>query len=213
MIDVLTGATPDGAHAISAANGAPQTFTTPSGNSSYTAEAGETPLDDTFRDTRAAVGADWTLPINRLSRVKLGLNASAEYDYLSLGVSGSYIRNLNNKNTTLTASLAFNNDVYTPEGGIPDPLKPMREQGETLNRIGSDDTKTITDFLIGITQVVSRNTLIELNYSYGVSDGYLTDPFKIVSVVDTNGTLADSGIFSPGTGNLPYIYENRPDSR
>ncbi len=213
VIDSLTGATPNGAHAVSEANGAPQTFTTPSGNGTYTAAANETPLDDTFLDTRVAAGADWTLPVNRLSRVKLGLNASTEYDYLSLGVSGSYIRDLNNKNTTLTASLAFNNDTYTPEGGIPIALSPMRVQGETQNRVGSDDTKTITDFLIGVTQVVSRNTLIELNYSYGMSDGYLTDPFKIVSVVDANGKLADSGDFDPVTGNLPYVYENRPDSR
>ena len=213
VIDILTGATPNGAHAVSESNGAPQTFTTPSGSGTYTAAAGVTPLDSTFMDTRAAVGADWTLPVNRLSRVKLGLNASAEYDYVSLGVSGSYIRDLNNKNTTLTASLAFNNDTYTPEGGIPIALSPMRVQGAGLNREGSNDTKTITDFLIGVTQVVSRNTLIELNYSYGMSDGYLTDPFKIVSVVDANGKLADSGDFDPVTGNLPYVYENRPDSR
>ena len=210
VIDVLTGATPNGAHASSVA----QTFTTPSGNSSYTAGAGETPLDDTFKDTRAAVGADWTLPVNRLSRVKLGLNASSEFDYLSLGVSGSYIRDLNNKNTTLTASLAFNNDTYTPEGGIPDALKPMVEQGAELNRVGSSDTKTITDFLIGVTQVVSRNTLIELNYSYGLSDGYLTDPFKIVTVVDPATGLPDNSVLAAIDGdNLPYIYENRPDSR
>jgi hypothetical protein len=209
VIDVLTGATPNGAHASSA----PQTFTTPSGSGTYTAAAGETPLDSTFKDTRAAVGADWTLPVSRLSRVILGLNASAEYDYLSLGVSGSYIRELNNKNTTLTASLAFNNDTSNPVGGVPDPLKPMVRQGEELNRVGSDDTKTIADFLIGVTQVVSRNTLLELNYSYGVSDGYLNDPYKLVSVVDAAGNLADSGIFAPGTINYPYVYENRPDSR
>ena len=155
VIDVLTGATPNGAHASSAPI---QTFTTPSGSGSYSAAAGVTPLDSTFMDTRAAVGADWTLPVDRLSRVKLGLNASAEYDYVSLGVSGSYIRDLNNKNTTLTASLAFNNDTLNPVGGVPDPLKPMVKQGEGINREGSSDTKTIADFLIGVTQVVSRNT-------------------------------------------------------
>jgi len=213
VVDSLTGATPNGAHAISATNGAPQTFTTPSGNDSYTAVAGENPLDDTFLDTRVAVGADWTLPLDRLSRVKLGLNASNEYDYLSLGVSGSYIRDLNSKNTTLTASVAFNNDTYEPEGGIPTALTPMRAAGTGINRDGSDDDKTITDFLIGVTQVVSRDTLIELNYSFGLSDGYLTDPFKIVSVVDATGALADTGTFAPGTDNLPYVYENRPDSR
>ncbi len=211
VVDALTGATPNGAHASSAPI---QTFTTPSGNGSYTAAAGETPLDDTFMDTRVAVGADWTLPVNRLSRIKLGFNASKEYDYLSLGVSGSYIRDLNNKNTTLTASLAFNNDTLEPEGGIPDPLKPMKGANTGTNRAGSDDTKTITDFLIGVTQVVNRNTIMELNYSYGISDGYLSDPFKIVTVVDPVTGLPDNSVLGTiNADNLPYVYENRPDSR
>ena len=215
VIDVLTGATPNGAYAVPSDSNFIQTFTTPSGNGTYTAAAGETPLDSTFMDTRVAVGADWTLPVNRLSRVKLGLNASAEYDYLSLGVSGSYIRDLNNKNTTLTASLAFNNDTYTPVGGIPTALEPMTLAGTEMNRDGSSDTKTITDFLIGVTQVVSRSTIMELNYSYGLSDGYLTDPYKIVTVTDPATNLPATGGFfdTTVTGNRPYVYENRPDSR
>jgi len=209
VVDVLTGATPNGAHASST----PQTFTTPSGNSSYTAGQGETPLENSFKDTRVAFGADWTLPIDRLSRVKLGLNTSAEFDYLSLGVSGSYIRDLNNKNTTLTASLAFNNDIYTPEGGIPTALSPMRQPGPA-NRDGSDDTKTITDFLVGVTQIVNRNTLLEVNYSFGMTDGYLNDPFKIVTVVDPiNGLPDNSALLNVNANALPYVYENRPDSR
>jgi hypothetical protein len=214
VVDVLTGATPNGAHAVPSDSNYIQTFTTPSGNGTYTANPGETPLDETFKDTRAAFGADWTLPVNRLSRVKLGLNASSEYDYLSLGVSGSYIRDLNNKNTTLTASLAFNNDTYNPEGGIPTALSPMRQAGTGINRDGSSDTKTITDFLIGVTQVVSRSTIMELNYSYGMSDGYLTDPFKIVTVVDPVAGLPDNSVLGAiDADNLPYVYEKRPDSR
>jgi hypothetical protein len=209
VVDALTGATPNGAHASSEA----QTFTTPSGKSSYTAKAGETPLDDTFHDTRVAIGADWTLPIDRLSRTKLGLNVSKEYDYLSLGVSGSYIQDFNNKNTTLTTSLAFNNDTYSPEGDIPVALAPMKNAGSGTIREGSDDTKTITDFLIGVTQVVNRNTIMELNYSYGISDGYLNDPFKIVTVVDADGKPADAAFASIDADYLPYVYEKRPDSR
>jgi hypothetical protein len=72
VVDVLTGATPVGAHASSVA----QTFTTPSGKDSYTAEPGETPLDDTFKDTRVAFGADWQIGLDRLSRLTLGGNLS-----------------------------------------------------------------------------------------------------------------------------------------
>ena len=209
VIDSLTGATPNGAHASSVA----QTFTTPSGKSSYTAKPGENPLDDTFLDTRVAFGADWTLPINRISRVKLGFNASNEYDYLSLGISGAYSHDFNDKNTTLTAAVAFNNDTISPEGKIPLALSPMRSPGET-NRDGSEDSKTISDFLLGVTQVVNRSTIIEVNYSYGLSDGYLSDPFKIVTVVDPVTGLPDnSALLNINSDALPYIYENRPDSR
>ena len=72
VVDVLTGATPNGAHASSVL----QTFTTPSGTGTYTAQPGETPKDDSFKDTRVAAGVDWTLPFNRLQRIKLGLNLS-----------------------------------------------------------------------------------------------------------------------------------------
>ena len=209
VIDSLTGATPNGAHASSVA----QTFTTPSGKDSYTAKAGENPLDDTFLDTRVAFGADWSLPLDRLSRVKLGFNASKEYDYLSLGISGTYSRDFNNKNTTLTAALAFNNDTIEPEGGISTELSPMLEAGEGTNRDGGDDSKTITDFLVGVTQVVSRNTLIEVNYSYGLSDGYLNDPFKIVTVLDSAGLPDNSSLLNINNDALAYVYEKRPDSR
>jgi hypothetical protein len=209
VIDVLTGATPNGAHASSVA----QTFTTPSGTGTYTAQPGETPLDDSFKDTRVAAGVDWTLPFNRLQRIKLGLNGSTEYDYTSLGVSATYLQDFNNRNTTMSAGLAFNNDTISPVGGVPSPLKPMLTPGQTL-REGVDDTKTVTDFILGITQILSRKTLMQLNYSLGMSDGYLTDPYKIVTVVDPVTGLPDNtALLNVNPNALPYVYEKRPDSR
>jgi hypothetical protein len=209
VVDVLTGATPNGAHASSVT----QTFTTPSGTGTYTAQPGETPLDDSFKDTRVAVGVDWTLPFNRLSRIKLGLNGSTEYDYTSLGVSATYLQDFNNRNTTLSAGLAYNNDTITPVGGVPTALNPMLTPGQTL-RDGADDTKTVTDFILGITQNISRKTLVQLNYSLGMSDGYLTDPYKIVTVVDPVTGLPDnSALLNVNANALPYVYEKRPDSR
>ncbi len=78
-------------------------------------------------------------------------------------------------------------------------------------------TKTITDFLIGVTQVVNRKTIVELNYTLGLTDGYQNDPFKIVTVIDPAtglpATGTSSSFFDITTGNLPYVYEKRPDSR
>ena len=208
VVDVLTGATPNGAHATNSV----QTFTTPSGSGSYTANPGETPLDDTFHDTRAAFGADWTISLDRVSKIILGMNVSGEYDYFSLGVSSTYLRDFNNKNTTLAVGVAFNNDTVKPVGGVPIDLAPMVAQGYTLNRSGSDDTKTLTDFLIGITQVVNRSTIMQLNYTYGMTDGYQNDPYKIVSVIDPVTGLPKTAS-GAAAGDLPYVYESRPDSR
>jgi len=207
VVDVLTGATPNGAHASSVA----QTFTTPSGTGTYTAQPGETPLDDSFKDTRVAAGVDWTLPFNRLQKIKLGLNFSTEFDYQSLGVSATYLQDFNNRNTTLSAGLSFSNDTISPVGGVPTPLGNMRAAGTGTNRVGGDDTKTLTDFMLGITQVISRKTLVQLNYSLGMYDGYLTDPYKIVTVVDPLTGLPATSAFT--NGDLPYLYEVRPDSR
>ena len=77
----------------------------------------------------------------------------------------------------------------------------------TKSTQGSNLSKTVADVLFGVTQVISRNTLMQLNYSFGQDDGYLTDPYKILSVVDNTGTLLD------GIGNDPYLYEKRPTTR
>ena len=218
VVDALTGATPNGAHALSSSSLVAQTFTTPSGNGSYTTAAGDTPLDSTFIDTRIALGADWTMGIDRMSKITWGANLSGEHDYISLGVSANYAHDFNNRNTTLTAGLAYNNDTINPEGGIPTEFLPMTDQNYAINRVGDNDTKTITDFLIGITQVVDRKTIVQLNYTLGMTDGYQNDPYKIVTVIDPATGLPVTGTGSSffdtaTTGNLPYIYEKRPDSR
>lgn len=210
VFDVLTGATPNGAYATTNV----QTFTTPSGNGSYTTNPGDTPLDSTFHDTRAAMGVDWTISLDRLSRVILGANLSGEFDYFSTGLSSTYVRDFNDKNTTLTAGVAYSNDTISPVGGVPIEFMPMVVQNAAINRDGSSETKTLTDFIVGVTQVVNRKTLLQLNYTLGLTDGYQNDPYKIVSVVDNAGALADTSYFATAvTGNRPYVYEKRPGSR
>ena len=59
VVDTLTGASATGAVAQPNA----QSFTRPSGEGSYTTAAGETPLDDTFHDTRVQLDASWEQPI------------------------------------------------------------------------------------------------------------------------------------------------------
>ncbi|PSW06619.1 DUF3570 domain-containing protein [Photobacterium lipolyticum] len=207
-VDSLTGASPTGAVPQNEA----QTFTRPSGNGSYTVAPGDTPLDDTFKDTRVQLNASWASPINRDWDWSTGVHISKEYDYLSLGANIGFSRSLNQNNTVLTMGLGGYFDTIEPEGGIPEPLTAMvlrdnftseaaYREAFNATRGESSDTKTTTELNVGISQVINRWLITSLNYSFAQVDGYLTDPFKLISVVDDDGVAQQN------------LYENRPDSR
>jgi hypothetical protein len=203
VLDALTGASPNGA----VPTDSPQTFTSPSGKKTYQTTAGETPLDATFRDARVAVSAEWEKPLSARLRGIFGGNFSKEYDYTSLGISASLSQDINQRNTTLTAAISANIDTIEPVGDAPiglgdTPIYPALKPTD-----GGSKDKTVNELLLGITQVVNRRTLMQFNYSYGQSKGYLNDPYKILSVLenDSSGNLR--------TTASPYVFEKRPDSR
>ena len=221
VFDVLTGATPNGAHATNST----QTFTSASGSKRYTAAPGETPLDNSFQDTRLAGSIDYSINLDRMSRITWGANLSGETDYFSMGGRVNYEQDFNNRNTTLTTGLALSLDILEPTGGVPTRFAPMlvssgggednESEDDEDGEGGESDNKLTTDMIIGVTQVINRKTLLQVNYSFGYSSGYLNDPSKIVSVIDpATGLPATTGFFNTAvTDNLPYVYESRPDSR
>jgi len=205
-IDALTGASANGA----VAQPNVQTFTRPSGKGQYQINADETPLDDTFHDTRVQLNAQWTQPVADNLTASVGGHISKEYDYLSLGINGNMAYDFNRKNSTLSFGLSYFNDTFLPEGGIPNSFASMLIGDNELNgwddafkqtRLINEDDKTTTDVLLGFTQVINRRMIMQFNYSYSIVDGYLTDPFKVISIVDNNGATQDN------------VYENRPDER
>lgn len=207
-IDGLTGASATGAVAQPTA----QTFTRPSGKGEYQIAAGETPLDDTFRDTRVQLNGQWTQPVWQDYRVSGGVHLSKEYDYLSMAVNGALAKDFNQRNTTVSLGLSYAFDSIDPEGGRPVALAsmPLRDdfaseqdyqQAFDATRLTGSDNKNTLDLLLGLTQVINRRTIMQLNYGLSVVDGYMTDPFKMLSVVDNSGMTQD------------IVYENRPDKR
>lgn len=209
-VDTLTGATPNGA----IRQDVPQTFTRPSGSSVYTIPAGELPLDDTFHDTRVALSINWEQPLGRLWNTSAGFSGSKEFDYLHLGVNASISRDFNQRNTTVSAGLALARDSWEPEGGTPIPFAPMLDVGDVSNKVG-DDEKDVVDIVLGVTQVISRRMLVQLNYSFSDSSGYLTDPYKFLSLVD--GATGDTLTRTPAPGaegpSHEFRFENRPRER
>lgn len=209
-VDSLTGASASGATPMDVA----QTFTSPSGNAVYTTAANEQPLDDTFLDTRYAVGASWQQPLGRLYVVNAGISASFEYDYTHIGANLGLSRDFNKRNTTVSFGLAFSRDDLDPEGGAPLPLARMLDVGDRSNKAGDQD-KDIVDLLLGVTQVVNKNLLVQFNYSYSDSSGYLNDPYKFISIVDP--VTGDTVTHTPAPGvagpSHEFRFESRPNDR
>ena len=208
-LDTLTGASPNGA----IRQDGPQSFTRPSGNDAYSVPAGELPLDDTFKDTRAAITAAWQQPAGERGLVSVGFSASKEYDYLHLGVNASYAHDFNQRNTTLSAGFAFASDSIEPVGGAPVPFTDMLDVGDTSNR-GGDEDKDVIDLVLGVSQVISKNLVVQANYSFSLADGYLNNPYKVLSLVDgvTGDTL--SNVAGPDGGpSGQFLFESRPDDR
>jgi len=209
ITDSITGSTPNGALPT---NTGVQTFTNPSGKSIYTTAAGKNPLNSTFRDQRTAISVDYTQALSRLSRITWGLNANKEYDYSAFGGSATYQQEFNNRNSTLTVGVGTSSDTWFPVGDKNTEFAPMIDgsQTTTAQPKGGEDTKTTTDFMVGWTQIINRSTLMQFNLGMSNSSGYLTDPYKIISVVDINGNPDNTGL---GANSFPYLYEKRPDSR
>jgi hypothetical protein len=205
-IDSLTGASPSGATPA----GVVQTFTSPSGNSQYTVAPAAQALDTSFLDTRTAVTANWEMPVTRLALLSVGASLSDEYDYTHTGINASLARDFNNRNTTLSFGVALANDTIDPVGGSPVALAPMLGLGDTANK-RAGQSKDVTDWLIGVTQVLNRHTIVQFNYSLSQADGYLTDPYKMLSVVDP---VTGNPVPGPAASGLyRYLYESRPDAR
>ena len=207
-VDTLTGASPNG----TIRQDVPQTYTRPSGSGGYTVPAGELPLDDTFKDTRVAISANWEQPAGDKGLVNFGFSASKEYDYLHTGVNARYAHDFNQRNTTLSAGVALARDSIEPVGGAPLPFTPMFEIGNTTNRLGDQD-KDIVDVVLGVSQVINPDLVVQMNYSYSSAQGYLNNPYKLLSLVDpvTGDTLERPPI--PGGPSHEYRFEGRPDER
>lgn len=192
--DSLSGSSPNGA----LTSNQPQTFTGPSGKpkNRYTTAPGQLPADPHYSDTRFAFGGSWQMPWSPVSRWTVGGKVSIEDDFFSFTGDFSVAHDFNQKNTTLSLGVYDENDRLRPIGGEPVPGSDYE-----LAHKGGSPSKNDVGALFGLTQVMNRHWLAQVNLSADRFTGYLNDPYKILSVIDDGG--ATEG----------YLYEKRPDQR
>jgi hypothetical protein len=114
-----------------------------------------------LHDFRRAADANVTRYFSRGSAT-LGANVSTESDYFSRGLSAQGTFSSENKNTTWTAGASFNNDRINPN-----------------THIVVNETKHVTDLVLGVTQVLSANDIGQIDVGVSRGTGYFSDPYKV----------------------------------
>jgi len=113
---------------------------------------------------------------------------SLENDYESFGISLNHAIDFNEKNSTVTMGVAGTHDNIF---------------ANTLSRTEHKDS---VDVLLGVTQLLGSRTVLTANFTYGVANGYLNDPYKGVHIP----FYPDPGAADP---LVVTFGESRPDHR
>jgi hypothetical protein len=119
--------------------------------------------------------------IGEKSRTSLSGGASIEDDYTSINMGFGREKDFNEKATTFSWGVGFSTDESDPTDTsfTPDPVKHTKKSGT---------------FSMGLSQVIDRASVAQSSITLGYHDGYLSDPYKLVSSGGVN--LADR---RPGT--------------
>jgi Protein of unknown function (DUF3570) len=119
--------------------------------------------------------------IGEKSRTSLSGGTSIEDDYTSINAGFSREKDFNQKATTLSWGLGFASDEIdpTPTSYEPNPIKHSKKTGT---------------FSLGLAQVIDRASVAQSSLTLQYADGFLSDPYKLVSSGGVN--LPDS---RPGT--------------
>jgi len=188
-IDVMTGASPTGA----VPSGIVQTHTSPSGHV-ITSAAGAIPTSP-FQDRRASLDLDWKRPWGRYATSTIGTHFSREKDYQSLGANGTISFDAVRRLFTITIGGGISRDSVFPVGGITAGLSP------SIASIASSSPKNVNNLLFGVSHIMSRRWMLSVNGTRTSESGYLTEPYKVVSVLGSTGAPIGS------------LTEKRPSTR
>lgn len=192
--DTISGASPSGA--VESKNES-VTFTSASGGGGFTAGSGGA-SKVYIEDTRVSLNAGWQHEWNQRTRTNYGANLSSENDYESLGGSLAIERDNQSRQTTFSAGLGISSDTIFRSGGSDTPMPLAATDSATSLSKGERNT---WDTMAGVSHIINKRTVGQLNLSYSLSQGYHTDPYKVISAIDTDGNIVDT------------FHESRPGDR
>jgi hypothetical protein len=100
-----------------------------------------------------------------LQKWSFGQSYSEENDYLSKGVSLSFMQASSDRNVSVEAGFSRNEDTINP-----------------VNKLVTDQHKSTQDLLLSSTLVLTPSDIVQISWTLSSAKGYLSDPYKFFDV-------------------------------
>jgi hypothetical protein len=145
--------------------------------------AGSWSIESTLvQDSISGASPRWHTSISGASHMKdqrtaVDLKVTRYFERGSIGLRGSH----SNENDYRSNSMAIEGRFSSPDnnttwvGGV----GVSRDTINPVNELVIGEKKSVTDVMLGVTQVWSKNDLIQANLSYVMGRGYFSDPYKL----------------------------------
>ena len=167
------------------------------------------------------------------TRRQTNFGLSHEWNEAAINVSGGFSRERDYKSSfgNISGRLDFNQKLTTVKfsggythsdiGAILDHdasayITKTAFSQQIISRGGSEilgDSRKDWTTNTGLTQVLTKSALVDANISYTHSNGFMENPYKVMSVIFIDPTALSNNQAAPITGDLRALIEQRPDIR
>ncbi len=198
VLDTMSGATPTGA--VKSSGGGETVSGASGGGGTGVSDPNASALAH-FDDTRLANSLTWTHTHDNNWSIDYNAAVSIENDFRSFSGAVTVNKETAKKDYLFALGLAVTHDEIfrVGLGGTPVPLSQIAD-----NESAGEGERETVDIIAGVTHVINRRTVGQVNLAYSISNGYHTDPYKVFSVVDRESNIV--------IDNSSY-FESRPGSR
>ena len=198
VLDTMSGSTPSGA--VKTSGGGDTVSGASGGGGTGVSDPNANALAK-FDDTRLANSLTWKHAHDNNWSIDYNAAVSIENDWRSYSGAVTVNKETAKKDYLFSLGAAVTHDEIfrVGTGGTPVPLSQIAD-----NESAGEGERESFDIIAGVTHVINRRTVGQVNLAYSTSNGYHTDPYKVFSVVDraTNIIIDDSS-----------YYESRPAER
>ncbi len=197
VLDTMSGSTPSGA--VKGSGGS--TVSGASGGGGIGVSDPNANALSKFDDTRISNSLTWTRTYKDNWSADYSGAVSVENDYRSFSAAATINKETAKKDYRFTLGIAgVHDEIFrVGAGSTPVPLTQIAD-----NRFATEGERETIDLIAGVTHIINRRTVGQVNLSFSNSSGYHSDPYKVFSVVDKATNIP--------IGNSSY-YEKRPGDR